>query len=95
MKKSEKRDENLHLFREQNKQWNMKVTMIPIVIVALGTANNELGHGLEDLEIRGRVETIQSYSIAEIGQNTEKSPGDLRRLAVTKTLVKNHHLTLV
>ena len=23
------------------------------------------------------------YSIAEIGQNTQKSPGDLRRLAVT------------
>ena len=26
-----------------------------------------------------------NYSIVEIGQNTEKSPGDLRRLAVTQT----------
>ena len=29
------------------------------------------------------------------GQNTEKSPGDLKRLAVTQTPVKNYRLTLV
>ena len=34
-------------------------------------------------------------SIIENGKNTEKSPGDLRRLAVTKTPVKNHQLTLM
>ena len=34
-------------------------------------------------------------SIIKIGQNTEKSPGDLRRLAVTQTLVKNHQLILM
>ena len=34
-----------------------------------------------------------NYSIVEIGQNTEKSPGDLRKLAVTQTLVRNHRLT--
>ena len=28
--------------------------------------------------------------IVEIGQNTEKSPGNLRRLAVTQTNVKDH-----
>ena len=31
-----------------------------------------------------------NYNIIENGQNTEKSPGDLRRLAVTQTPVKNH-----
>ena len=36
-----------------------------------------------------------NYSIIEIGQNTEKKPGDLRRLAVTRTPVKNHQLTLL
>ena len=36
-----------------------------------------------------------NYSIVEIGQNTEKSPGDLRRLAVTQTPVENHQLTLM
>ena len=34
-------------------------------------------------------------SIVKIGQNTEKSPGDLKRLVVTQTPVKNHQLTLV
>ena len=34
-----------------------------------------------------------NYGIAEIGQNTKKSPGDFRRLAVTKTPVKKHQLT--
>ena len=29
-------------------------------------------------------------SIIENGQNSEKSPGDLRRLAVTQTPVKDH-----
>ena len=36
-----------------------------------------------------------NYYIIENGQNTEKSPGDLRRLTVTQTLVKNNHLKLV
>ena len=40
-------------------------------------------------------EGYPNNSIVEIGQNTKKSPGDLRRLAVTLTLVKNHLLTLV
>ena len=30
-----------------------------------------------------------NYSIINIGQNTEKSPGDLRRLAVAQTPVKD------
>ena len=36
-----------------------------------------------------------NYSVVEVGQNTEKSPGDLRRLTVTQTPVKDHQLTLV
>ena len=31
-----------------------------------------------------------NYSIIEKGQNTEKSPGDLKRLAVTQALAKGH-----
>ena len=34
-------------------------------------------------------------SIAENGQNTEKTPGDFRRLAVTQTSVKNHQIILM
>ena len=36
-----------------------------------------------------------NYYIIEKGQNTEKSPWDLRRLAVTQTLVKYYQLTLM
>ena len=36
-----------------------------------------------------------NYSIVEIGQNTEKSPGGLKKLAVTQTPVRNLQLTLV
>ena len=35
-----------------------------------------------------------NYCIVEIGQNPGKSPGDLKRLALTQTPVKNHRLTL-
>ena len=34
-------------------------------------------------------------SIIKNGQNTEKIPGDLKRLAVTQTPVKIHQLTLM
>ena len=34
-------------------------------------------------------------SIVENCQNTKKSPGDLRRLAVSQTSVKNHRLSLM
>ena len=36
-----------------------------------------------------------NYSMVDIGLNTEKSPGVLRKIAVTQTPVKNHGLTLV
>ena len=58
----------------------MKVTVILIVIGALSTVSKELIKRPEDLGIRGQVKT---KSIVEIGQNTEKSPGDLRRRTVT------------
>ena len=38
----------------------MKMTIIPIVIVAIGTETKGLLKILEDLEVGGRVETIQT-----------------------------------
>ena len=35
------------------------------------------------------------YCIIEIGQNTEKSPVDMRRLVVTQIPVKNHQLMVL
>ena len=60
-----------------------------------GTVTKGLLKGLVDLEVSGRVETIQNYSIIKNGQNIEKSPGDLRRLAIPQTSVKDHKLMLM
>ena len=71
---------------------NMKVTIIPIVIGAFGIVTKGLLKGLRCWRT-GR--HYPNDSIAENGQNPETSPGDLRRLAVTQTPVKNHQLTLM
>ena len=67
----------------------MKVTIVPIVIGALGTITKGLLKGPEDLEVGGRVETIQTTALL-------RTTRILRRvLAVTQTPVKNHQLTLM
>ena len=43
--------------------WNMKVTIIPMEIGAFETVTKELLKGLEDLEVGGRVETIQTTAL--------------------------------
>ena len=43
--------------------WNMKVTIVPIMIGALGTIAKGLLKGLEDLEVGGWVETIQTTAL--------------------------------
>ena len=53
----------MDLARELKKKqqlWNMKVTVIPIVIGALGTVPKVFEERLKDLEIRGRIETLQT-----------------------------------
>ena len=42
---------------------NMKVTVIPVVIGALGTVIKSLVRMLEELEIRGRGENIQTTAL--------------------------------
>ena len=58
LKESEKKDKYLDLARELKKLWNMKVTIVPIVIGALGTVTKGLLKGLENLEVGGQVEII-------------------------------------
>ncbi len=41
----------------------MKVTIVPVVIGAFGTITKGLSKGLEDLEVGGRVETIQMTAL--------------------------------
>ena len=63
LKESEKKDKYLDLARELKKLWNMKVTIVPIVIGAFGTITKELLKGLEDLDVGGRVKTIQTTAL--------------------------------
>ena len=63
LKENEKKDKYLNLARELKKLWNMKVMIVPIVIGALGTITKGLLKGLEDLEVGGRVETIQTIAL--------------------------------
>ena len=63
LKENEKKDKYPDLARELKKLWNIKVTVIPFVIGGFGTVTKGLLKGLKDLEIRGRVETIQSTTL--------------------------------
>ena len=69
----------------------MQVTFIPNVISAFGTVIKGTGK-LGGWTMGG---DQPKYSITENGQNTEKSPGDFRRLAVIQTPVKEHQLSLM
>ena len=63
-KECEKKDNYLNLAWELKKKLrNMQVTIIPIVIGAFGTVTKGLLKGLEDLEVGGRVETIQTTAL--------------------------------
>ena len=63
LKECEKRDKYIDLHRGLTKLWSMKVTIKPIVIGDLGTVTKGLLKGLEDFEIRGRAETIQTTAL--------------------------------
>ena len=66
IKKSENRDKYLDFSGRLRKLWNMKMTMIPIVVGVLKTAPKSLERGLEELEIRGKIETIQTMASTKI-----------------------------
>ena len=58
LKENGKEDKYLDHTRDLKKQWNMKGTITPTVIGALGKVTKGLVQGLEDLEITERVESI-------------------------------------
>ena len=91
LKGCEKRDKYLDLAREFKKLWNMKVTIIPIVIRVLGTVTKGLVQGLEDLEITGRVETAQTTALLW----SVRMLRDLRRLCCHSNSSEIHQLTLI
>ena len=95
LKENEKKDKYLDVARELKKLWNMKVIFILILIGALGRVTEGLLKGLGELGNKRTRGDQPNYYIIEIGQNTGESPGDLRRLAVTQTSLKDQQLTLM
>ena len=63
LKECEKRYKYLDLARKLKKLWNMKVTIIPIVIGTFGTVTKGSLKGLEDLEVGDQVETIETTAL--------------------------------
>ena len=68
------------------------MTEIPVVIGAFGTIPKRLVKGRDVFGIREQEETIESTALRLARM---KSPGDLRRLAVTQTSVQIHLVMLV
>ena len=70
----------MDLARELKKLWNVKVTVISIVISALNTVTEWLIEGQKDLEIRGQGETIQNTALprsVKILRRAVETLGDL------------------
>ena len=64
---SEKINKCRDFFKELKKLWNMKVKEIPIEIGALGTIPSDMEKKLMELEIRGRMETLQTSVLLKSG----------------------------
>ena len=95
-KESETRDKYQDLARQLKKKlWNMKVTVMIILIDALERVTKRIGTGTGGLGNKWTSVDHPSYSIINISQNTKESPGDLGRFSVIQTPARNHQLTMV
>ena len=58
IKENERREKFVGLAKELRKLWGMKMTVLPIVIGALGMVSKSLEKELDELEIGWRIKTI-------------------------------------
>ena len=88
IKESEKRNKYLDPVRDLKLLWNMKVTVIPIVISTLGTISEGLVRKLVELEIKGWPETIQTTALLSSArmQRVLETWGKLLSLRQRKTI---------
>ena len=80
--KENKKDTYLDLAKELKKLWNMKVTIISVVIGAFGIFTQGLLKGLGNSEKIGGEETIKSTALlgtARILRRVPETSGDLGR----------------
>ena len=84
MKEIENIDQYLDLACEQ-KMYNMRITVIPIVFGALGDIPKWLESGLNHLAIGERIVTIQTTAVlksARIFRRVQETEGDLLSLSL-------------
>ena len=60
IKEKEKKDKYLDLAKEVRKLWNMRMMAISIVIGMFGIIHKGLEKGLEELEIKVKIKSIQT-----------------------------------
>ena len=96
MKESEKKDKYLDFAREIKKKCTVPESDGE-TNCGWSICNNpqRIGKGTLIFEDKRTRRDHPDYSIFKIGQNTKKSPWNLRRLAVTRTPLRNYQLTLV
>ena len=87
IKESEKKELYFDLASELRKLGNMMVTVIPLVIGALGTVPKGLEKGSGRVGNQGENEDHPDQSFIEICKNTEKSPDET---CCHQTPVKDH-----
>ena len=75
IKENEKKDKYLDFIRVLKRLWIIKVTVIPP-----WDSSQKIGKGTGRLENKGTCGDHSDLRIIKIGQNTEKSPGDLKWL---------------
>ena len=90
-----KRDKYLALARELKKTMGHESRGNANCIWCTRYSHQKIGTGIGGLGNKRTRRNHPNYDIIKIHQNTEKSPGDLKRLAITQTPVKNHQQTLV
>ena len=94
LKEREKRDKYLDLVIELKKLCNMKMTSIPIVIGAFCIVNKVLLEGLDDLDVGGWAEIIQTAALlrtARLLRRVLETWGDLLSFKLQwKTICKTN-----
>ena len=94
-KKREKKDKYLDVAKELKKKMEHEGDDYTNPDWCIRYSKKRIIEGTEGLGSWRTSGDHPNYTIVENGQNTEKSPGDLRRLAVTQTPVKDHQLMLM
>ena len=89
LKESEKKDKYPDLARELKKKKTVEHEIIPIVIGVLGTVIKWLIQGLENLEIRGWVETIQTTALLRLTRILRRVLETWENLLVTQIPLKD------